>query len=846
MKNLTATLLMCCFGILNVNAQSFNEIQKVTSFDRESEDRAGWCVDIDDNYAVVGAYGDDFGATNPNMGSVYVYERDMAGDWNFIQKLTNSDQDDYDRFGWSVAIHGDIIVVGAYGEDENEFDEENLSKAGSAYIFKRDGDGDWNEVQKIVASDRAEGDEFGFSVAVHDDLIVVGAHYCSTNALGFGYSFHAGAVYIFEEDVDGEWVELQKMAASDRWGNPGFEYEEEDWNWRYGESVGVWEDYIVVGSQFASKAYVYERSGDTWDEAEKLTYPGISWLDRAGIVAIDETTVVVGAQTWDYTEIWGEGELMNSGGAAVFDRNAGTGNWEFTEMIVNTDRDAGDHFGIDVAIEGDYIAVGTHSDNHDEDDDAYLENAGSAYIFKKTDGDWSEYDKVDASDRNAEDEHGIAVSISGTTAIVGAFQQDFPAGGGDYIEDAGAAYFYIDGEDVDCPAVYYDQYLSICDGESVTVGESVYTTTGIYEDILTSVDGCDSIVSTELNVIGTDSYEYTEIICPGQVVVVGDSEYSEAGTYTDIFDTDAGCDSIVVTTVIVEDGVGDYGIDGDGDGLYVLADGIATYQWITCDPYEIIPGEEFWFFTPPGPGQYAVIVSNEDGCVDTSDCVTIIDEGGDELTMPTEGVGPTQTACEGTLFDSGGSSFAYSDNEDGVITIAPTDAIEVELTFIEFDVEAGGDGDPCPWDYLEIYDGASTDDPLIGSYCNASPPPATITSTGGAITLHFYSDEIISMTGYEIDWACTEDPGSSSINENQMNTWSIFPNPNTGEFTIVLADDHNVTQLDILNELGQVVYTNNQIILNQNISLDHVHSGIYLVRLTTENGYDYKKVIIAK
>jgi hypothetical protein len=102
------------------------------------------------------------------------------------------------------------------------------------------------------------------------------------------------------------------------------------------------------------------------------------------------------------------------------------------------------------------------------------------------------------------------------------------------------------------------------------------------------------------------------------------------------------------------------------------------------------------------------------------------------------------------------------------------------------------------------------------------------------------------MAGYEIDWACTEDPGSSSINENQMNTWSIFPNPNTGEFTIVLADDHNVTQLDILNELGQVVYTNNQIILNQNISLDHVHSGIYLVRLTTENGYDYKKVIIAK
>lgn len=845
MKKLTTTLLLCVAGILTY-AQSFNEIQKVTSFDRESEDRAGWCVDIDGNYAVVGAYGDDFGATNPNMGSVYVYEKDVDGVWNFVQKLTNSDQDDYDRFGWAVAIHGDIIVVGAYGEDENEFDEENLSKAGSAYIFKRDVDGTWNEIQKIVASDRAEGDEFGFSVDVHGDLIVVGAHYCSTNALGFGYSFHAGAVYIFEENDAGVWVELQKMAASDRWGNPGFEYVEEDWNWRYGESVGVWEDYIVVGSQFAAKAYVYERAGDTWSEAEKLTYPGISWLDRAGIVAIDGTTIVLGAQTWDYTEIWGEGELMNSGGAAVFDRNDGTGNWEFTEMIVNADRDAGDHFGIDVAIDGDYIAVGTHSDNHDEDDDAFLEDAGSAYIFKLTDGDWSEYDKIDASDRNEADEHGICVGISGITAIVGAWQQDYPSGGGEYIEDAGAAYFYIDGEDVDCPAVYHDQFFSICEGESVTVGDSEYSTTGTYTDILVSEDGCDSIVTTELSVIGTDPSEYTETICPGQVVVVGDSEYSEAGVYTDVFTTDAGCDSTVITTVIVEDGVGDFAVDGDGDGLYVLADGIATYQWITCDPYEIIPGEVFWFFTPPGPGEYAVIVSNEDGCIDTSDCVTIIDEGGDELTMPTDGVGPTQTDCEGTLFDSGGSSFAYSDNEDGLITIAPTDAIEVELTFVEFDVEAGGGGEPCPWDYLEIYDGASTDDLLIGTYCNASPPPATITSTGGAITIYFHSDEIVNMAGYEIDWTCTMDPGSSSIHENDKNSWSLYPNPNTGEFTIDLSSVNGVSQLDILNELGQIVYSSNQLNSNHNIRLDGVTSGIYLVRLTTDEGYDYKKVIISK
>lgn len=840
MKKLIFPLLLCTFGALFSNAQTFVEIQKVVAEDRESEDRAGWSVDIDGNYAVVGAYGDDFGEFDPNMGSVYVYERDIEGDWNFVQKLTNSDQDDYDRFGWSVAIHDDIIVIGAYGEDEDENDENNLSKAGSAYIFQRDGDGTWNEIQKIVASDRAEGDEFGFSVAVHDDLIAVGAHYCSTNEDGFSFSLHAGATYIFEENDAGEWIELQKLVASDRWGNPGVDYEEEDWNWRFGESVGVYEDYVVVGSQFAAKAYVYERTGDTWSEANKLTYPGISWLDRAGIVSIDQTTIVIGAQTWDYTEVYGEDHLLNAGGAAVFDRNMETGEWEYTEMIVNEDRDAGDHFGIDVAIEGEYIVVGTHSDNHDEEDGAYLENAGSAYVFKRIAGDWQEYDKVDASDRNEEDEHGIAVSISGITAIVGAFQQDFTADGGAYVEDGGAGYFYEDADDEACPTVYFDQTISICDGESIMVGLSEYSETGTYEDVLVTVDGCDSIVTTELSVLGGEPYTYSETICPGQTVVVGDSEYTEAGTYTDIFETELGCDSIVETTVILEGGVDDYEVEGGADGLYVVIDGLTTYQWMTCDPYEIIPGEEDWFFYPPGPGQYAVIVQNEDGCIDTSDCVTI--EGiADELTMPSVGIGATQEACEGTLFDSGGSLFNYANNEDGIITIAPTGATEITLTFVSFDVELG-DID-CTYDFLEVYDGPTTDDDLIGVYCNSSPPPATITSTGGAITLRFQSDEIVTLEGFEIGWECTG-IDDSSIDETESTNFTVYPNPSIGQFKVVLDHQTTARQMDILNELGQLVFTSTQVNQTNEVDLTAVEPGMYLIRLHLENGYSYQKIVI--
>ncbi len=836
------------FGVIGLTflslsgfSQGFSEIQKVTALDRESEDRMGWALDMDGNYAIIGAYGDDFGAVNPNMGSAHIYERDGDGTWVFAQKIFNSDQDDYDRFGASCAINGNLAVIGAYGEDEDENDENNLSKAGSAYIFERGDDGTWEEVQKIVASDRAEGDEFGFSVAIDGDLIVIGAHYNNTNAAGGDYSLHAGAAYIFEQNDEGEWIELQKLAASDRWGNPGAEYEEEDWNWRFGESVAVQDDYVIVGSPFASKGYVFERSGDTWDEVDHLTYPGISTLDRAGIVSISGTTVVLGAQTWDYSEEWGEDALMNAGGAAIFDRT-GDETWTLTQMLVGGDRSAGDHFGISVSIDGDLMVSGAHQDNHDEDTEFDLENAGSAYIFKLIDGTWEQIDKVDNTDRAVEDQLGIAVAASGNTALVGAYQQDYAAGGGDYQEDAGAGYFYIDEDDEDCPTVYSSQSPSICDGEEIVVGESTYTESGTYSDVLVSVDGCDSVVTTYLNVVTDEPYEYEATICPGQSVVVGDSEYTEEGTYTDVFESVGGCDSIVETTVIMSDEVIENEVVSEGGfGLFSTAFGMESYQWITCDPFEVIDGATDPFYMPTEDGEYAVIVESEGGCIDTSDCVTVGDGGGpgDEIIVPIDGSGEVQTACEGTFFDSGGSDGDYAGDEDGELTISPTGASSVELTFVDFDVEGSVD---CFLDKFIVYDGASTSDPIIGTYCNTSPPPATITSTGPSITVAFQSDFAFNLEGFEIDWTC--ETATDGIDENEANEFSIYPNPNSGTFTIALADLSNAAQVDIVNELGQVVYSAQLSGTTNIISLPQVARGVYIAKITNNNSIAYQRFVI--
>ncbi len=614
----TVTLLLSIGAV----AQDFEELMMVVADDRDTEDRLGWSCDIDGDFAVVGAYADDYGATNPNMGSVYVYER-IDGEWIQIQKLSNSDQDDYDRFGWDVEIKGDFIIVGAYGEDHDTDDGATMSKAGSAYIFERGDDGLWDEVQKLVASDRAADDEFGWSVSIHGTTAIVGAHNDDKNAFGMGYFYHAGSAYIFDREDDGSWTETQKIVASDR--SPGTEYapDHEDWNDRFGESVAIWNDYIVVGGPFASKAYAFERSGDVWTEVAFLTFPGISWLDRAAPVDIDSTTIILGAQTEDLNADMEE-SIMNSGGAAVFTRTGGT--WSYLQRLSPADRDAGDHFGISVGIDGEYIVVGAHSDNHDEDGGDEIENTGSVYIFElQDDGTYEELIKLDASDRAIDDELGISVAISENTIIAGAFQQDENPDGETYLEDAGAAYFYTNleggGGGGDCEDVFYSQEIDICDGEEIVVGGSVYDETGIYTDVIVTDEGCDSIVTTILEVAEEISIEQEFFICDGESITVGDVTYDETGFYIDELISEAGCDSLVFTFLEVADPV-DTDVDVDEALLEAVLDD-AEYQWITCDPFEIIDGATSQAFIAEESGEYAVIITDGE-CTDTSDCHTIV------------------------------------------------------------------------------------------------------------------------------------------------------------------------------------------------------------------------------
>ena len=358
---IAAVILTGVFTVFRAEATELSEVKKLLASNAGVGDRFGRSVAVSGDTVVVGAPGGLGIAIK--AGAAYVFQRDEggAGNWGEVTKLTASDAQIGDRFGNSVAVSGDTAVVGAYREDAGGTD------AGAAYVFQRDqgGPGNWGEVKKLTASDAQDIDEFGISVAVSGDTAVVGAHLADAGGN------NAGAAYFFERD-QGEannWGEVKKLTASDaRFGD------------NFGISVALSGDIAVVGAtgedtggNFAGAAYVFQHIQGglgNWGEVKKLTASNAANIDRFGwSVAVSGDTAVVGAL--------GENSGGSDAGAAyTFERNqGGPGNWGEVQQLLASDAEAGDSFGVGVAVSGDTAIVGATGE------DAGGSNAGAAYVF---------------------------------------------------------------------------------------------------------------------------------------------------------------------------------------------------------------------------------------------------------------------------------------------------------------------------------------------------------------------------------------------------------------------------------------------------------------------------------
>ncbi len=400
-------------------AQPVSEVTKLTASDAEDGDQFGISVAVGGETAVVGAYQED--GAGSNAGAAYLFERDQGGpdNWGEVKKLTASDAEDSDLFGYSVAVSGDTAVVGAWREGGAGSDR------GAAYVFERDQGGadNWGQVTKLTASDAQDDDYFGYSVACSGDTAVVGA------AWEDGAGSQRGAAYVFERDQGGadNWGEVKKLTASDA----------EDGDF-FGWSVAISGDTAVTGASeedgagtWRGAAYVFQRDqggAGNWGEVKKLTASDAEDNDFFGFrVAISADTAVVGA----YAE---DGAGYNRGAAYVFERDqGGAGNWGQVKKLTASDAEDTDYFGYSVVASGDTAVVGAY-----EEDGAGTDR-GAAYVFQRDQGgpdNWGEVKKLTASDAQDGDQFGISVAVGGETAVVGAPLED---GAGN---DRGAAYVF--------------------------------------------------------------------------------------------------------------------------------------------------------------------------------------------------------------------------------------------------------------------------------------------------------------------------------------------------------------------------------------------------------------------
>ena len=387
--------------------------QKLLADDGDPQDHFGAHVAIDGDYAIIGSQWDDDNGSD--AGAAYIFVKAGTNNWVQQAKLLPSDGFANDFFGCSVSISGDYVIVGARADDHTTINE------GSAYIFKRNGTS-WAQQAKLIASDADQEDYFGAAVSISGEYAVVGA-------VGDGENgFNSGAAYIFKRN-NTSWAQQAKVSASDGESNDLF-----------GHGVGISGSYVIVGSPGdddngaeAGAAYIFVRNNTTWTQQAKAIAGDGSAGDALGYsVGISGVRVIAGAHQDSVNGTF-------SGSAYIFARNGI--NWNEEIKLVANDAVQYGFFGSSVSLSDNHAVIGAFGD---DDNGLY---SGSAYLFKRNGTNWVQQTKLTAHDGEADDRFGVGVGISDGIVIIGAFRDD------DNGSNAGAAYIFDENNPV---SVYSD------------------------------------------------------------------------------------------------------------------------------------------------------------------------------------------------------------------------------------------------------------------------------------------------------------------------------------------------------------------------------------------------------
>jgi len=386
-------------------AEDWTALVKRFASDGAAAEEYGVSVDIDGDYAIVGS--NQKNATGQNVGSAYLLFRDKSGanKWGQVIQLTSPAPAPGDNYGASVAISGGVAAVGA-----PLFDDQ-FANQGVVFIFHQNANNpeQWDFVKIVHSNDAVSADNFGASVALDGERLLVG---CPLNDQS---GANAGAAYAFYRNLGGanNWGQAAKMIATTGAADDNM-----------GVSVALDGDYAIVGAngvdglqQNAGAAYIFGRNQfgpDAWGQVAKIRAKQEGQNDNFGAsVGISGPWAIVGA---DRNDLKG----ADAGAAFIFYKNQNgiNNSWGQNQILLDYNGQAGDHFGSAVGIDEPYAVVTAKGDN------PFGAGSGRGFVYLLDGSAWVAVDQLTDGGGQADDALGSTAAISGRNIILGVPQDN--------------------------------------------------------------------------------------------------------------------------------------------------------------------------------------------------------------------------------------------------------------------------------------------------------------------------------------------------------------------------------------------------------------------------------------
>lgn len=250
----------------------------------------GFSMDLSGDLFIVGATG---------TGTAFIFEHNQTNNnWVELKEIQTADASWQQSFGYTVAIDGDIAMVGAYFEGEDENGNNPIQKAGAVFVFERNTGGadNWGQSQKLVASDRNAWDQFGWNIDIDRDFAAIGAPVKNAGS---------GSTYLFKKNQFGQWNELKQLSAGTS--HP----------MRFGYKVQFSQDQLLISAplnqydefeadSMLSSGAIYlfhknEGGAENWGQLQKIVASNRDPHDYFGFgIALDGTDMIVGASHRGY------------------------------------------------------------------------------------------------------------------------------------------------------------------------------------------------------------------------------------------------------------------------------------------------------------------------------------------------------------------------------------------------------------------------------------------------------------------------------------------------------------------------------------------------------------------